>query len=117
MKVRACGLVGAVMWMGLVAGCAGRGPDWKSRIGTMTYDEALLELGPPSNVASLTDGTRVAEWLQYSSRVYSTPGAGLGGWGPYGGWGSPSVGSTPSVYLLLTFAPDGKLLSERRVYR
>ena len=117
MKMRGMGLTAAFAATCLTVGCAGRGPDWNARIGTMTYDEALLELGPPSSVASLTDGTRVAEWLQYSSRVYSAPGAAVGGWGPYWGWGAPSVSSTPSVYLLLTFAPDGKLSAERRVYR
>lgn len=106
-----------LLLLGLGPGCAGhRMPDWSKRIGTATYDEALLAMGPPTSVATLTDGTRVAEWLQFSSRVYSTAGP-AGGWGPYGGWGTISVGSTPNVYLLLTFGPDGTLMSQRRVYK
>jgi len=101
----------------LGTGCAGnRVPNWSKLIGQATYDEALLAMGPPSSVATLTDGTRVAEWLQFSGRIYSTAGP-VAGWGPYGGWGTLSVGSTPNVYLLLTFGPDGKLVSERRVYK
>lgn len=106
-----------LLLVGLAVGCAGnRMPDWSKRLGRATYDEALLAMGPPASVATLSDGTRVAEWLQFSSRVYSTAGP-TGGWGPYGGWGTISVGSTPNVYLLLTFGPDGTLVSQRRVYK
>ncbi|MCW5559117.1 MAG: hypothetical protein KIT22_14970 [Verrucomicrobiae bacterium] len=111
--------LGLLLWLLAVfaAGCASnRIPDWSERIGTATYDEALLAMGPPASTATLTDGSRVAEWLQFSSRIYSTSGPMIG-WGPYGGWGTVSVGSTPSVYLLLTFDPDGKLASVRRVYK
>lgn len=102
----------------LIAGCSShREPDWAALVGTLTYDQALLELGPPSHAASLTDGTKVAEWLQFSSRVYSTPGVALGGWGGYGMVGAASVSSTPNVYLLLTFGPDGRLAAQRRIYR
>ena len=99
-------------------GCIGhREPDWPSLVGTLTYDQALLELGPPAHVASLSDGSRVAEWLRFSSRVYSTPGAPMGGWGPYGLMGGTTISSTPNVYLLLTFSPDDKLVSARTIYR
>ncbi|HRI12713.1 MAG TPA: hypothetical protein PLX89_06870 [Verrucomicrobiota bacterium] len=103
---------------GLVAGCAMRGPDWKSLIGVATYDEAVLQLGPPNSVATLEDGTKVAEWLQSASRVYSTPGVGYGVWGPWGGgWSYGTVNSTPNVFLLLTFGPDQKLASVRHLYK
>jgi hypothetical protein len=103
----------------LLVGCASRGPDWKSLIGIVTYDEAVLELGPPNHVATLQDGTKVAEWLEITSRVYSMPGAGFGYWGPWGGagWNAGTVNTTPSVFLLLTFGPDQKLASVRRIYK
>jgi len=107
----------------LIAGCASRNePDWKTLIGKITYDETVLQLGPPMRVATLEDGTKVAEWLQYASRVYSVPGPVYGPWGPYGPWGGAawsvgSVNSTPNVFLLLTFGPDHKLQSYRREYK
>lgn len=103
----------------LLAGCASQKmPDLKSQIGIITYDEVLIELGPPNHVATLDNGGRVAQWLQYTSRVYSTPGLAYGGWGPWGpGFGTPAVSSTPAVYLLLTFGPDSKLQSVRHQYK
>jgi len=103
----------------LLAGCAGwRKPDLKSQIGIMTYDQALLELGPPNQVADLEGGGKVAQWLQYSSRVYSTAGPAYGAWGPmWGGFASANVSSTPAVYLLLTFGPDLNLASVRQQYK
>lgn len=102
-------------------GCASKLLDkYTSRIGTLTYDEALTELGPPNHVADLDKGGKVADWLQQGSRVYSTPSTAvvMGTW-PNGVVMSPggNVGSTPSVYLLLTFGPDHRLTDARLQYK
>ncbi|MFM7213749.1 MAG: hypothetical protein ACKO3H_02590 [Verrucomicrobiota bacterium] len=111
--------------LGLMAafclGCASKILDkYTSRIGTLTYDEALIELGPPNHVADLDNGGKVADWLQQSSRVYSTPSTAVvvGSW-PNGVLVSPggNIGSTPSVYLLLTFGPDHRLTAARLQYK
>src|SRR5690242_15264115 len=56
-------------------GCASTKIDWNSRIGNYTYDQAVLELGPPDKDAKLTDGTVVAEWM--TRRGYSGGSVGL----------------------------------------
>lgn len=117
--------MGVAFVLGLVAalclGCASKVLDkYKSRIGTMTYDQALLELGPPNHVADLDGGGKVADWLQQSSRVYSNPSTSVmvGSWpnGVVMNTGG-NVGSTPAVYLLLTFGPDHRLTDARLQYK
>ena len=56
------------------AGCA-TGPkiDWAARVGHYTYDQAVLELGPPDKVAKLNNGVIVAKldhapWLHLQHR-------------------------------------------------
>ena len=105
----------------LCLGCASKVLDkYTSRIGTLTYDEALIELGPPNHVAELDNGGKVADWLQQGSRVYSTPSTAVvvGSW-PSGVIMSPggNVGSTPAVYLLLTFGTDHRLTDARLQYK
>ena len=97
----------------LMTGCATNKVDWSSRIGTYTYDQAVLEMGPPDKIATLTDGTQVAEWLTtkgrhfsgttYFSRgrfIHSTP-----------DWHSPDY------YVRLTFDPEGRLTGHRQVVK
>lgn len=86
--------------------------DWAGRIGNYTYDQAVLDWGPPERCAKLTDGTVVAEWLTRRgySQTYVTYGYGCGwrhGWyAPY-----PTFIDTysPDYFLRLTFGPDGRL--------
>jgi hypothetical protein len=59
----------ALTLAGLVAGCSTTKVDWAGRIGVYTYDQAVIDLGPPDKSATLKDGTIVAEWLAY--RAYS----------------------------------------------
>lgn len=94
------------------AGCAGPKIDWQARVGSYTYDQAVLEMGPPDRgPATLQDGTKVAEWLTQRGRVgggYTT----FGG-GPYY-IGGPVIyhyaePAWPDRYIRLTFGPDGVL--------
>jgi hypothetical protein len=98
---------------GLLAGCRTvPRVDWESRTGNYTYDQAILELGPPDKAAQLGDGTIVAEWLTYrgrpgyTHRIYSYRSA----WDTY----DPGV---PDRFLRLTFDPDGMLRESRRVVK
>lgn len=46
-----------------LTGCATRQKiDWSARVGNYTFDQAVLDFGPPTKQAKLTDGTLVAEW-------------------------------------------------------
>ncbi len=97
-----------------LVGCATHRVDWAARIGHYTFDQAVLEMGPPDNQAKLTDGSIVAEWLQYrgTTYVYGSPAF---PWPYYAG--TTIAQTTPSSYLRLTFGPDGQLKAWKKVYR
>ena len=95
----------------LLAGCATAPKvDWGSRIGEYTYDQAVVELGPPSKQAKLADGKVVADWITRTQRS-SSFGLGFGGYGSHTGVGiGTSVGGGyPERVLRLTFTAEGKL--------
>lgn len=93
------------------AGCA-TGPkiDWTARVGHYTYDQAVLEFGPPDKVAKLNSGIVVANWITRRSYAYTTGGAVA-----YGGYPgmvivpSYTQGYSPTYFLRLTFGADGEL--------
>ena len=104
-------LILASLFVLLLVGCATTPKiDWASRIGAYTYDQAVLDFGPPDRFAKLTDGTVVAEWLTRRgyARSYTTMGYGYwhGCWPYY-----PAYIDTysPDYFLRLTFDPDQKL--------
>jgi hypothetical protein len=107
MKISLLALFAAVVF----AGCA-TGPkiDWTARIGHFTYDQAVLELGPPDKEAKLDNGIVVANWIIRHGYSYTTGGAVA-----YGGYPGTVVvpsytqGYSPTYYLRLTFGADGKL--------
>ncbi|MSU60202.1 MAG: hypothetical protein EXS35_18865 [Pedosphaera sp.] len=99
----------------LLAGCATRKIDWAARVGQYTFDQAIVDFGPPDKQAKLTDGTLVADWLTrrgyheiyqpaplypYHRHYY----------GPYSSFGGGYVDSySPDFFLRLTFDPEGRL--------
>ncbi len=100
-----------------LAGCATHPKvDWAARIGNYTFDQAVVELGPPTKQAKLTDGTLVAEWQTqrgYTQTEYiPSPGYRHR---YYGGYGTPVTTSSPDVFLRLTFGPDGKLSAWKEI--
>jgi hypothetical protein len=112
--------------LALLTGSCASGPkanikdvDWRSRIGTYTYEEALAELGDPNVIGETSEGM-VAEWVLRQSPMVSF-GFGLGGVG-YGHHTSTGVGVGTSVspppsgeYLRLRFDKDDKLVEWSRV--
>jgi hypothetical protein len=95
----------------LAVGCAtGSKSNWNSRIGALTYDEAIGELGVPDRTATLTDGSVVVEWLKFHGTTYlnanSFPGAPMQAY---------EVHKFPDRYLRLTFGPDHKLAKAEEV--
>ena len=83
--------------------------DWDSRVGNYTFDQAVLELGPPDKDALLSDNMRVSEWLTYRSRSG-------GAWVTRSryGWVQTLDSPSPDYYLRLTFDSNGKLQSWRK---
>src|SRR5262245_48727860 len=103
------GLLAAFIFLSV--GCASTKAKWNSRIGVFTYDQAVLELGAPDKEARLADGVIVADWLTRAGYTYAS-----GPYGPspyYGAW----ITQSPSAWLRLTFAADGKLQEWKRYYR
>jgi hypothetical protein len=114
------------MVLALLTGSCASGPtanvksiDWKSRIGTYSYEEALAEFGEP-NVFGETSEGMYAEWVLRQSPMVSF-GFGFGGVG-YGHHSSTGVGVGTSVspppsgeYLHLKFDKDGTLTEWSRV--
>ncbi len=107
-----------------LTGCASTKIDWNSRIGNYTYDQAVMELGPPDKYAKLTDGTVVAEWM--TRRGYSGGSVGfMYGYGyPYRGYPYHlyppyylAEPPSPDYFIRLTFGPEGKLQAYKRVVR
>lgn len=94
------------------AGCATSKVDWNNRIGNYTFDQAVLELGPPEHSAKLSDGRTVSEWLTYR-----------GGRTPHFAHYSPGLGGywfhddfpVSDRFLRLTFSPAGRLESWRKI--
>jgi hypothetical protein len=102
---------------GLIVGCATSKIDWDSRRGQYTYDQAVLDFGPPDRSATLTDGTKVSEWLTYR-------GSSRGSFSTFGGsyYSGPWIHHyqeppSPDHYLRLTFGSDGKMKSWQKVLK
>jgi hypothetical protein len=87
----------------LLSACATTKVNWPDRVGNFTFDQAVLDMGPPDKDATLKDGTRVSEWLTSRGRFSNTY---VGGWGRGYMMSQPT---SPDYYLRLTFDPTGKL--------
>lgn len=115
-RLQALAAISAAAW--LFAGCV-TPIDWKTRVGSYTYDQAVIELGPPDKSAKLSDGATVAEWLAYrggTSRLYAG-----GYWYAYPHYAGPAmiVDDYPTYesFLRLIFAPDGTLKAFKKYTR
>ena len=108
--VQALSLVVALV----LVGCATSKINWAERVGHYTYDQAVLEMGPPDRSAKISDGSTVAEWLTY----HGSPGYSYYSYSPY--YYSPLPLYEPPVpnrFIRLTFNPQGTLQSWARVAR
>jgi hypothetical protein len=113
-------MVAMVLALLAVTGCATHQLDWNTRIGTYTYDQAILDMGPPAKEARLKDGTVVAEWMTQRGHTYTyyTPPYYYPYYrGRYYGpvYGTPSGVTYPDVFIQLTFDPQGKLTAWKKV--
>lgn len=112
-----CVLLAIVLWS---AGCASSRVDWGSRIGSYSYDEAVLELGPPDKQARLTDGTLVADWIMRRGgyrRVGVGPYYYTHGYYTYAAYPSVTDYYVPDSFLRLTFNAEGNLTEWKKLAR
>jgi hypothetical protein len=95
----------------LLAGCATPKIDWSARVGNYTYDQAVMNYGPPDQMTKLSDSSTVAEWLMRHGEVVVASEPYF--WGPgYYYYPPPPMyyqSYVPARFLRLVFAPDGKL--------
>ena len=96
----------------VLAGCVTNHVDWNARIGHYTFDQAVIELGPPDKQARLSDGRNVAEWVtRYQNG--GTVAVGAGFYHPGYPYGMSLLQTTGPMYwehrLRLTFTPDNIL--------
>lgn len=104
-----CVLIGFLMvWCGV--GCATQKVNWDGRVGVFTFDQAVLEMGPPDKPAKLQDGVTVAEWLTQRGFARGSVQQTSGTWVEH--YYEPPM---PDFYLRLTFGPEGKLRAWKRV--
>ncbi|MEY4385276.1 MAG: hypothetical protein RLY20_559 [Verrucomicrobiota bacterium] len=107
-----------LLLLAFLAGCASHPKvNWATRIGTYTFDQAVVDYGPPARQARLTDGTVVAEW-QLQRGYTTTEQVPYVGYRHryYGYYTTPVASSTPDIFLRLTFDPAGKLAAWKKVY-
>ena len=116
-RLRICSLCAVLTAAFVFAGCATQKIDWATRVGNYTFDQAVLDFGPPDKQARLTDGTTLAEWLARRGQhhVHGSPIYHPYWYGPY----LPTYieSDTPDRFLRLTFDPNGQLKAWKRYYR
>ena len=105
----------AVFMAALLTGCATHRINWDGRIGNYSYDQAIVDMGPPDKMARLSDGKTVAEWITR----YSSPGTVMvgGGGGFYRHGGIGWVETSPTYFesqLRLTFTTNNVLAAWSR---
>lgn len=103
------------------AGCTTQKVNWAARVGNYTFDQAVMELGPPDKQAKLEDGVVVAEWLTrrgyptsyFAPAYYPYPA------GAYYGPVFPAYVDTysPDYFLRLTFDSGGRLSGWKKFAR
>lgn len=102
----------------LTAGCATKPRiDWNAMLGVYSFDQAVMDYGPPDKQAALSDQSIVAEWLT-DRGGYSGYASGFGMYGYYGRpygyypayYAAPyTIHKSPDRYLRLVFDSAGKL--------
>jgi hypothetical protein len=104
----------------LLTGCSTSKLDWAARVGHYTFDQAIVELGPPDKQATLSDGTLFADWMTRRGGVRHAPVGphytrGLSCYGPT----HPAyiTYQTPDYFLRLVFGPDGSLQEWKKLAR
>jgi len=99
----------------LLAGCASTSTNWDQRVGSLTYEQAVAELGEPIGDLKKTDGNRDVTWLaERGSPQRAT--YGMGDPAVPGAVAPPARSDFPPQadrYLHFVFGPDGRLMSWR----
>jgi hypothetical protein len=98
----------------VLGGCVTPQINWQARIGNYTYDQAVMDYGPPDRTTKLSDGSSVNEWLIQRGAVIVEPEPIFYGRHYFGpAWPGCSTTYYPARFLRLTFGPDGKLKAEK----
>lgn len=110
-------LAAAALAVAILAGCRTTSTaDWNSRVGHLTYNQAVAELGSPSKQRKLSDGRLVVQWITlHSGRHLSTGMGSVGGF--YGAGAGQNYQQTYRDHVLeLTFGTNDVLSSWAKNY-
>jgi hypothetical protein len=66
-------MAAAFILVGFLAGCV-TPINWQARVSVYSYDQAVMDYGPPGRLAKLSGGSTVAEWMTERGEVIVTPG-------------------------------------------
>lgn len=109
-------VLAAMLLVAVLNGCTTSKINWDSRVGNYTYDEAIVEMGPPDRSAKLSDGRTVSEWLVFRGRTGGHYHYSRGFYSPfYGGSTYHSDPSFPDQFVRLTFLPEGRLENWKKI--
>ncbi len=101
-----------MFWTG---GATSQQAAWSNRVGSLTYEQAVIELGPPNKTNSVTDGGLIAQWVTGRTTGNAFNAADDAS-GPFVGY-HPTLSRLPSHVLALEFGPDHKLVQWAKVTR
>jgi hypothetical protein len=96
----------------LAIGCATAKVDWQSRIGAYNFDAAVHELGVPDRETTLSDGSRVAEWLTSRGNYYGNT-----TYFPGSRFQQYDIDKFPDQFIRLTFSAKGNLTKVEKYYK
>ncbi len=112
-RLAALGLAAGALW----AGCAtSQRAEWNTRVGNLTFEQAVTELGPPNKTNSVTDGGLIAQWVTGRTTGSAFNAADEASSSPFPSFHS-TVARLPSHVLALEFGPDHKLVQWAKVSR
>lgn len=107
------GLGACALWVG----CAtSQQAQWGHRVGSLTYEQAVTELGPPNKTNSVTDGGMIAQWVTGRTTGSAFNAADDVSSGPFAGYRA-NASRMPGHVLALEFGPDHKLVQWAKVVR
>jgi len=106
----------------MLAGCATSSSsqkDMTGKIGKMTYDQAVAELGSPASTLDNPNGERMAEWLvqRGTSGINNPAKSGAAASQRFGVRPPVAAPPSPSQYLRMVFGKDGVLTGYNYEYR
>jgi hypothetical protein len=98
--------------LALALGCMTPKIDWQSRVGNYNFDSAVHEMGVPDRETTLSDGSRVAEWLTSRGNYYGNT-----SYFPGSRFQQYDIDKFPDQFIRLIFDAKGELKKVEKYYK